>query len=62
MQEAIRPDGPIFGLSEAPAVRLVVFPGGIPLVHNGEIVGTIGVNTGTIEQVQEVAEAGVAAF
>lgn len=62
LQEVTRPDGPIFGLSEAHGGRLVVFPGGIPLVRNGEIVGAIGVSTGTIEQDQEVAEAGVAAF
>jgi len=62
LQEVTRPDGPIFGLSEAHGGRLVVFPGGIPLVRNGEIVGAIGVSTGTIEQDQEVAEAGAAAF
>jgi uncharacterized protein GlcG (DUF336 family) len=39
-----------------------VFPGGIPLVRDGEIVGAIGVSTGTVEQDQEVAAAGVAAF
>jgi uncharacterized protein GlcG (DUF336 family) len=40
----------------------VVFPGGIPLVRDGEIVGAIGVSTGTVEQDQEVAEAGAASF
>lgn len=62
LQEPTRPDGPIYGLSDAHGGRLVVFPGGIPLVRDGEIVGAIGVSTGTIEQDQEVAEAGVAAF
>ena len=57
-----RPDGPIYGLSDAHGGRLVVFPGGIPLVREGQIVGAIGVSTGTIEQDQEVAEAGVEAF
>ena len=57
-----RPDGPIYGLSDAHGGRLVVFPGGIPLVREGRIVGAIGVSTGTIEQDQEVAEAGAAAF
>lgn len=57
-----RPDGPIYGLSDAHGGRLVVFPGGIPLVRDGRIVGAIGVSTGTIEQDQQVAEAGVAAF
>lgn len=57
-----RPDGPIYGLSDAHGGRLVVFPGGIPLVRDGHIVGAIGVSTGTIEQDQQVAEAGVAAL
>lgn len=62
LQELTRPEGPIYGLSDAHGGRLVVFPGGIPLVRDGSIVGAIGVSTGTIEQDQEVAEAGVAAF
>ncbi len=62
LQEPTRPDGPIFGLSDSHGGRLVVFPGGIPLVRDGVIVGAIGVSTGTVEQDQEVAEAGVAAF
>ena len=57
-----RPDGPIYGLSDAHGGRLVVFPGGIPLVRDSHIVGAVGVSTGTIEQDQEVAEAGAAAF
>lgn len=62
LQELTRPEGPIYGLNDAHGGRLVVFPGGIPLVREGSIVGAIGVSTGTIEQDQEVAEAGVAAF
>ncbi|MCA1729294.1 MAG: heme-binding protein, partial [Actinobacteria bacterium] len=33
-----------------------------PLQRNGDIVGAIGVSTGTVDQDQEVAEAGAAAF
>jgi uncharacterized protein GlcG (DUF336 family) len=62
LQDDTRPGGPIFGLSDAHGGRLVVFPGGIPLVRDGEIVGAIGVSTGTVGQDQEVAEAGTAAF
>jgi uncharacterized protein GlcG (DUF336 family) len=39
-----------------------VFPGGIPLVRDGEIVGAIGVSSGSVEKDQEVAEAGAAAL
>ena len=62
LQEMTRPDGPIYGLSDAHGGRLVVFPGGVPLVRGDDIVGAIGVSTGTIEQDQQVAEAGAAAF
>ena len=62
LQGVTRPDGPIYGLSEAHGGRLVVFPGGIPLVRDGNIMGAIGVSTGTIEQDQEVASAGAAAY
>jgi uncharacterized protein GlcG (DUF336 family) len=57
-----QPGGPIFGLSDAHGGNLVIFPGGIPLRRGGDIVGAIGVSTGTVEQDQEVAEAGAAAF
>ncbi len=62
LQELTRPDGPIYGLSDAHGGRLIVFPGGIPLVRDGSIMGAIGVSPGTIEQDQEVAEAGAAAY
>ncbi len=53
---------PLFGLSDAAGGRIVIFAGGIPLRRDGEIVGAVGVSTGTVEQDQEVAEAGAAAF
>lgn len=62
LQDDTRPDGPIYGLNDAHGGRLVVFPGGIPLVRDGKIMGAIGVSTGTIKQDQEVAEAGVSAY
>ena len=62
LQEATRPEGPIHGLSDAHGGKLVVFPGGIPLVRDGRIMGAVGVSTGTIEQDQEVAEAGAGAY
>jgi uncharacterized protein GlcG (DUF336 family) len=53
---------PLFGLNTTNNGRIVIFPGGIPLVRDGEIIGAIGVSSGTVEQDQEVAEAGVAVF
>lgn len=62
LQGLTRPDGPIYGLNDAHGGRLVVFPGGVPLVRDGSILGAVGVSTGTVEQDQEVAEAGAAVF
>ena len=62
LQEMTRPDGSIYGLSDAHGGRLVVFPGGVPLVRDGQIYGAIGVSTGTIEEDQQVADVGAAAF
>ncbi|OIH95614.1 heme-binding protein [Curtobacterium sp. MCBA15_001] len=62
LTEATRPTGDLYGLNDAHGGRLVVFPGGIPLVRDGRIIGAIGVSTGTIQQDQAVAEAGAAAL
>ena len=56
-----QPGQPLFGLNTTNEGRIVIF-GGIPLERDGEIVGAIGVSGGTVEQDQEVAEAGVGAF
>ncbi len=53
---------PLFGLNTTNNGRIVIFAGGIPLTRNGDVVGAIGVSGGTVDQDQEVAEAGVAAF
>ncbi len=57
-----QPGQPLYGLSDSADGRIVVFAGGIPLIRDGQIVGAIGVSSGTVEQDQEVAEAGVAGF
>lgn len=62
LTEATRPSGDLYGLSDAHGGRLVVFPGGIPLVRDGHVIGAVGVSTGSIEQDQAVAEAGAAAL
>jgi uncharacterized protein GlcG (DUF336 family) len=62
LTDITRVDQDLYGLNDAHGGRLVVFPGGIPLVRDGRIVGAIGVSTGTIEEDQTVAEAGAAAL
>jgi len=41
---------------------LMVVGGGLPVVVEGDVVGGIGVSSGTPMQDREVAEAGIAAF
>jgi uncharacterized protein GlcG (DUF336 family) len=57
-----QPGGPLYGIEASNHGRLIVFAGGIPLVSDNRVVGAIGVSGGAVEQDQEVAEAGVAAF
>ncbi len=53
---------PLYGINTTNSGKVVVFAGGIPLLRGGQVVGGIGVSTGTVEQDQAVAEAGVAVF
>jgi len=57
-----QPGGPLYGIEASNDGRLIVFAGGIPLTFRGRVVGAIGVSGGTVEQDQDVAEAGVCAF
>lgn len=59
---ATQPGAPLYGL-ELLSGGLVTFAGGIPLPGpDGEPLGAIGVSAGSVEQDQQVAEAGVAGF
>src|ERR1700704_595770 len=57
-----QPGQPLFGIHASNDGRLIIFPGGIPLERDGEVVGAIGVSGGSVDQDQEVAEAGAEAF
>jgi uncharacterized protein GlcG (DUF336 family) len=57
-----QPGQPLFGIHSSNNGRLIIFAGGIPLQWDGEVVGAIGVSGGSVEQDQEVAEAGAEAF
>ncbi len=52
----------LFGINASNAGKIIIFAGGIPLQRGTRIVGAIGVSGGSVEQDQEVAEAGVTAF
>lgn len=62
LADVSQPGQPLYGLEHSSG-GLVTFGGGIPLPGpGGEPIGAIGVSAGTVEQDQEVAEAGVAGF
>lgn len=57
-----QPGQPLFGIHASNQGRIIIFPGGVPLKADGTVVGAIGVSGGTVDQDQQVAEAGAAAF
>lgn len=57
-----QPGEPLYGIHASNDLRIIIFAGGVPLQRGTRIVGAIGVSGGAVEQDQEVAEAGVAAF
>jgi uncharacterized protein GlcG (DUF336 family) len=60
--EVSQPGKPVYGIASAIGGRLMVVGGGLPVLVHGEVVGGIGVSSGTPMQDREVAEAGIAAF
>lgn len=60
--EMAQPGQPLFGINTTNGGRIVIFAGGVPLERDGEVVGAVGVSGGTVDEDEEVAEAGVAAF
>jgi uncharacterized protein GlcG (DUF336 family) len=62
LTEMTQPGQPLYGLEATNNGRVVIFAGGIVLMRGDEIAGAIGVSGGTVDQDQQVAEAGVAAF
>lgn len=59
---ASQPGGAAWGISSAIGGRLMVVAGGLPVTWQGEVVGGIGISSGTPPQDRDVAEAAVAAF
>ena len=59
--ELSQPGGPLYNI-EVSNGGLISFPGGIPLVVDGETVGAIGVSGSTVKNDREVALAGVQAL
>ena len=62
LNEANQPGSPVHGLASALGGRMLVLSGGLPVILDGEVVGGIGVSSGSPTQDLEVAQAGVNAL
>lgn len=60
--EASLPGSPSWGIDHTNGGRFCVIGGGVPVVVDGEVVGGIGVSSGTAAQDEDVATTAVAAF
>lgn len=56
------PGNPLYGLQTTDKGRIIIFGGGFPLEHDGDIIGAIGSSGGMPEEDREVAQAGVEKF
>ena len=59
--EFIKDDPPLAAGAPTGIDRLVIFGGGYPIVHDGAVVGGVGVSGGHYSQDMAVAEAGLSA-
>ncbi len=59
-----QPGGPLWNIGNSNRAEggIIEFPGGMPLYHNGELVGAIGVSGDGVEQDEHVADAGAKGF
>lgn len=58
----IQPGASLYQMETMLDGKLATFAGGIPLEINGEIIGSIGVSGGLVEEDQAICEAAVAEF
>ena len=60
--EVNQPGMPAHGISSTLGGRMVTIAGGLPVTYEGQVVGGVGVSSGSPAQDYEVALAGVLAF
>ena len=60
--EVSQPGKSAYGISSAIGGRLMVVGGGLPVIVDGEVVGGIGISSGTPLQDQEVAQVSIDHF
>jgi uncharacterized protein GlcG (DUF336 family) len=56
------PNGPAFGIHVSNQGRFMIFGGGVPIIIDGECVGAVGCSSGTPDQDEQVARAGISAI
>jgi uncharacterized protein GlcG (DUF336 family) len=56
------PNGPAFGINASNQGRFVIFGGGVPIIVEGECIGAVGCSSGSPEEDEQVASAGIAAL
>jgi uncharacterized protein GlcG (DUF336 family) len=56
------PGQPLFGLQANLGGRMVIFPGGVPIWRDGQLVGAVGASGGLVEEDHACALAGVLAL
>ncbi len=59
---ASQPGAPAYGINSAIGGRLMVVGGGLPVIVSGEVVGAVGVSSGTPDQDRDVAQAALDYF
>lgn len=59
---ASQPGAPAYGINSAIGGRLMVVGGGLPVLVGGEVVGAVGVSSGTPDQDRDVAQAALDHF
>ena len=60
--EASQPGKPAYGINSSIGGRLLVVAGGIPVLVDVQVVGAIGISSGTPAQDSECAQAGIDLF
>jgi len=53
------PDGPAFGIHASNQGRFTIFGGGVPVLIDGECVGAVGCSSGSPDEDERVARAGI---
>lgn len=62
LAENAQPGGQFYGIDVSNDGKVMIFPGGVPLTSDDEVVGAVGVSGGQGPQDQAVAEAAAAAL